>query len=148
AAPADSAQARSPLYGARTFGGAVERTPHVAPAERSPHVGPVERAPQRSTVVYTVRSGDTVSGIAARYDTTVRAIIDANDLDSRALIRIGQTLRIPSDNGSGSGSPKSTPPNSSAVTSTSRSVRTLSESSARCDTTVRSILVATDLDSR
>src|SRR5699024_5392 len=92
------------LYGARTFGGAVERTPHVAPAERSPHVGPVERAPQRSTVVYTVRSGDTVSGIAARYDTTVRAIIDANDLDSRALIRIGQTLRIPGSGGSSSSS--------------------------------------------
>jgi len=148
AAPADSAQARSPLYGARTFGGAVERTPHVAPAERSPHVGPVERAPQRSTVVYTVRSGDTVSGIAARYDTTVRAIIDANDLDSRALIRIGQTLRIPSDNGSGSGSSSSSSSNSSASSYKVRSGDTVSGIAAGYDTTVRAIIDANDLDSR
>ena len=148
AAPADSAQARSPLYGARTFGGAVERTPHVAPAERSPHVGPVERAPQRSTVVYTVRSGDTVSGIAARYDTTVRAIIDANDLDSRALIRIGQTLRIPSDNGSGSGSSSSSSSSSSATSYKVRSGDTVSGIAARHDTTVRAIINANDLDSR
>src|SRR5699024_7221809 len=60
-----------------------------------------------SATSYKVRSGDTVSGIAARHDTTVRAIINANDLDSRALIRIGQTLRIPSDNGSGGSSSSS-----------------------------------------
>src|SRR5699024_6144959 len=165
AAPADSAQARSPLYGARTFGGAVERTPHVAPAERSPHVGPVERAPQRSTVVYPVRSGDTVSGIAARYDTTVRAIIDANDLDSRALIRIGQTLRIPGSGGSSSssqaaggssastGSSSSSSSSSSATSSSAPSYKvhsgeTVSGIAARHDTTVRAIINANDMYSR
>src|SRR5690625_743857 len=148
AAPADSAQARSPLYGARTFGGAVDRTPNVDPAERSPHVGPVERAPQRSTVVYTVRSGDTVSGIAARYDTTVRAIIDANDLDSRTLIRIGQTLRIPRHVGPGSGCSSSSSSKSSASGYTVRSGDTVSGIAARYDTTVRAIIDANDLDSR
>jgi soluble lytic murein transglycosylase-like protein len=42
-----------------------------------------------------VVSGDTVSGLATRYGTTTAAIIQANGLDSRALIRIGQVLTIP-----------------------------------------------------
>jgi len=40
-------------------------------------------------------SGDTVSGIAARYGTTVAAISSANALGNRSLIRIGQQLTIP-----------------------------------------------------
>lgn len=43
-----------------------------------------------------VNSGDTVSGLAARYGTSVASIVDANGLNSRALIVIGQTLTIPS----------------------------------------------------
>jgi soluble lytic murein transglycosylase-like protein len=52
-------------------------------------------APAPTTVRYTVRSGDTVSHIAARYHTTIAAVIAANGLDSRAFIRAGQTLTIP-----------------------------------------------------
>ena len=51
--------------------------------------------PAASTTTYTVVSGDTVSHIAARYSTTVAAIVSANKLDSRAFIRIGQVLTIP-----------------------------------------------------
>ncbi|HLS50181.1 MAG TPA: transglycosylase SLT domain-containing protein [Actinomycetaceae bacterium] len=40
-------------------------------------------------------SGDTVSALAARYGTTVQAIISANNLNSRALIIVGQRLTIP-----------------------------------------------------
>ncbi|ROS30891.1 LysM peptidoglycan-binding domain-containing protein [Cellulomonas sp. PhB150] len=47
------------------------------------------------TATYTVRSGDTVSGIAHRHGTTISAIAKANGLDSRALIRIGQVLEVP-----------------------------------------------------
>ncbi|WP_236683802.1 LysM peptidoglycan-binding domain-containing protein [Demequina flava] len=43
-----------------------------------------------------VSSGDTVSGLAVRYGASVSSIIDANGLNSRALIVIGQTLTIPS----------------------------------------------------
>ncbi|MFC5998384.1 LysM peptidoglycan-binding domain-containing protein [Quadrisphaera sp. GCM10027208] len=56
--------------------------------------GPAPAAP--TALRYTVRAGDTVSHIAARTGTSVSAIVSANGLDSRALIRVGQTLTIPS----------------------------------------------------
>ncbi|HEX9044525.1 MAG TPA: LysM peptidoglycan-binding domain-containing protein, partial [Candidatus Limnocylindrales bacterium] len=51
--------------------------------------------PLGSFVTYTVRSGDTLSGIAARYKTTVQAILDANGIKVSDYLRIGQVLRIP-----------------------------------------------------
>lgn len=44
---------------------------------------------------YTVQPGDTLSAIASRHGTTVRAIMSANGLSS-TVIRAGQTLSIPS----------------------------------------------------
>ena len=46
-------------------------------------------------IFYTVRSGYTVSRLAVRYGSTTEAIIQANGLDSSALIFIGQGLIIP-----------------------------------------------------
>ncbi|MFV0634707.1 LysM peptidoglycan-binding domain-containing protein [Demequina sp.] len=47
-----------------------------------------------------VKPGETVSGLAVRYDTSVSSIVKANGLNSRALIVIGQTLTIPSSSSS------------------------------------------------
>ncbi|MFP4069530.1 MAG: LysM peptidoglycan-binding domain-containing protein [Opitutales bacterium] len=47
-----------------------------------------------STETYTVRAGDTLSRIANRFDTTVRAIQAANDKSSD-MIRVGEELTIP-----------------------------------------------------
>lgn len=47
-----------------------------------------------SSSTYIVKKGDTLSGIAARYKTTVTKIKSANGLSS-TMIRIGQKLRIP-----------------------------------------------------
>lgn len=44
---------------------------------------------------YTVRAGDTLSQIAARYGTTVAAIMKANNLTNADLIFVGQVLLIP-----------------------------------------------------
>jgi LysM repeat protein len=44
---------------------------------------------------YTVVSGDTCSAIAQEFDTTVQAIIDANDLDAECSLDIDQVLTIP-----------------------------------------------------
>jgi len=58
-----------------------------------------EPSPAASPTVGThvVESGDTLSGIARMYGTTVDAIVEANDLGSAdALIREGQELLIPS----------------------------------------------------
>jgi membrane-bound lytic murein transglycosylase D len=42
-----------------------------------------------------VRRGDTLSGIAARYGTSVRQLAARNKLRSRNRIRVGQVLRLP-----------------------------------------------------
>ena len=44
---------------------------------------------------YTVQPGDSLSGIATRYDVPMEAIISANDITDAALIRVGQELVIP-----------------------------------------------------
>ncbi len=48
-----------------------------------------------TSFLYTVRAGDTVSGIAQRYGSTIAAIVSANALTNPGLIRIGQVLIIP-----------------------------------------------------
>ncbi|MFC2036828.1 peptidoglycan DD-metalloendopeptidase family protein [Chloroflexota bacterium] len=47
--------------------------------------------------VYVVQRGDTLFGIAQRFDTTVQAIVAANDLADRSLIITGQKLVIPTE---------------------------------------------------
>ncbi len=54
-----------------------------------------------SSTTYVVKAGDTVSGLAVRYGTTVTAIANANNLSNPSLIRIGQTLTIPGTAASG-----------------------------------------------
>ncbi|WP_243385554.1 muramidase family protein [Bacillus kexueae] len=51
--------------------------------------------PISSNTTYTVQSGDSLSGIAKKYGTTVTAIKGANNLSSDTIY-IGQTLQIPS----------------------------------------------------
>ncbi|OAB56415.1 hypothetical protein AY599_28360 [Leptolyngbya valderiana BDU 20041] len=45
-----------------------------------------------------IRRGDTLSALAVRHDTSVRALMEANSLTSSSLLRIGQRLRIPDGN--------------------------------------------------
>ena len=46
-------------------------------------------------ILVTVAPGDTVSGLAARYGSTVEAITNANGLNNAGLILVGQQLVIP-----------------------------------------------------
>jgi LysM repeat protein len=46
-------------------------------------------------ITYTVESGDTLLVLAARYDTTVEAIMRRNNLASAADLQVGQQLIIP-----------------------------------------------------
>ncbi|KAH0795470.1 LysM peptidoglycan-binding domain-containing protein [Histomonas meleagridis] len=48
-----------------------------------------------SYTTYTVKSGDTLSAIAARYGTTVSAICSLNGISNANLIYVGQVLKIP-----------------------------------------------------
>ena len=45
--------------------------------------------------IYRVRSGDTLSGIAQRFGTTVDALVEANGIENPDLIFPGQRLLIP-----------------------------------------------------
>jgi len=56
-----------------------------------PTASPTATATQ---ILYTVRTGDTLGGIALRFGVTVEAIQELNNLDS-TIIYIGQTLQIP-----------------------------------------------------
>ncbi len=47
-------------------------------------------------MTYTVKRGDTLSGIAARYSTSVSALVLANGLANPNKIKVGQKLAIPS----------------------------------------------------
>lgn len=58
--------------------------------------------PQNTTNIiidYTVQRGDTLSGIAQRYDTTVQEIAGLNSIPNPNLIYAGQILRIDITNG-------------------------------------------------
>jgi LysM repeat protein len=63
---------------------------------------------QDSTTVYTVRSGDTLSSIAARFGTTYQAIMRANNL-SDSLIVPGQRLAIPQGEDAAAGAVETVP---------------------------------------
>jgi lysozyme len=48
-----------------------------------------------SAVTYVVKAGDTLSAIAIKFNTTVKAIADANHIADPNLISVGQVLTIP-----------------------------------------------------
>jgi LysM repeat protein len=50
---------------------------------------------ERQDVEHRVTRGETLTGIAERYDTTVSAIQRANRMGRRSTIRLGETLQIP-----------------------------------------------------
>lgn len=78
-----------------------EAAPSPAPAESAaPAKTPAKAAaaPKKAapaTIVYSVRKGDNLGKIAARYGTTVAAIQAANGMGSKTALQIGQKLKIP-----------------------------------------------------
>ena len=103
---------------------------------------PAAAKPTSHKVTHTVRAGETVSAIAARYGTTVASVVSKNHLDSRALIRVGQVLTI-----SGGGAPAAATPRpaTSKVHYTVRAGDTVGAIASRHGTTVAAIVKANDL---
>lgn len=52
---------------------------------------------QTPDINYVVRSGDSLSVIASRFDTSVSQLVSLNQLRDRHTIRVGQTLLLPHD---------------------------------------------------
>jgi LysM repeat protein len=75
----------------------------VTPSPTAPTPTPsptVRPSPTPVPVYYVVKPGDTLLEIALKYDTTVEAIMLANDLDDPKSLQINQKLVIPPDNDS------------------------------------------------
>ena len=45
--------------------------------------------------IYTVKSGDTLSGIASKYNTTYQKLAEYNNIANPSIIYVGQKIRIP-----------------------------------------------------
>ena len=69
---------------------------------------PISYTPTPAHLVYVVEAGDTLSGIARRFNTTVNAIMELNSLSSE-LLSIGQELFIPGRRQAATSSPTLTP---------------------------------------
>lgn len=63
-------------------------------ATASPTPNPTS-SPNVSTKTYTVKSGDTLSGIASRFGTTAKILMDLNGITDPNRIRIGQVIKLP-----------------------------------------------------
>lgn len=48
----------------------------------------------KKEVTYTVKSGDTLSAIAKKYNTTVDSLVKKNNIKNKNLIKVGQVLKI------------------------------------------------------
>ena len=55
----------------------------------------VNKLVQPQETVYTVKKGDTLSGIAAKYGTTYQKLAKYNDIQNPNLIHVGQKIKIP-----------------------------------------------------
>ncbi|HWK22066.1 MAG TPA: LysM peptidoglycan-binding domain-containing protein [Ureibacillus sp.] len=100
-----------------------------------------------SAATYTVKSGDTLSGIAKKYNTTYSAIMKSNGLSS-TVIRIGQNLQIGGTaTTSTTTASKSTTSTTSTSTYTVKSGDTLSGIAKKYGTTYTAIMKANGLSS-
>lgn len=86
---------RDGVVGPRTFTALVRREP-VPLARRFVVVTKPRHDRHRALLVHVVRSGESLSGLARRYHTTVKKLARLNHLDPAHFLLIGTKLKIPS----------------------------------------------------
>lgn len=75
---------------------AAENVSSVTPAPPAEPTTPVVSTPPPPlTTSYLIKSGDTISSIAARFGVSIQSILDANGLSWSSIIYAGRTLTIP-----------------------------------------------------
>lgn len=81
---------------AKTFGNALLPTSTTAAKPTPAKPTPAKPAPKPATTytTYTVRSGDTLNSIAAKYRTTWQTLKKLNNLANPNAIKVGQKLRV------------------------------------------------------
>lgn len=70
-------------------------SPPTAPLTPVSEVTPITPAPAPQSTNYLIKSGDTLTGIAARFGVTIQSVLDANGLNRSSIIYAGRTLVIP-----------------------------------------------------
>jgi len=103
----DAARRLGPTLAALVVGGAVvlavaacdpvepaaDATPTPAP---TPTATPIPRpTPTPTATVYVVQTGDTLSGIATRFNVTVDDLVEANRIVNPDALQVGQEITIP-----------------------------------------------------
>lgn len=94
------AAASSPSPQASVVAAAPSPTPIPTPVpteSAAPPSATPDPTPTPELRTYKVKRGDTLIRIAARYDTTVKALINLNDIDDPGRIPIGAVLKIPAE---------------------------------------------------
>ncbi len=74
----------------RIFAGQRLQLPNATPTT------PAQPPAASSGVMYTVKSGDTLSGIATRHNTSVNVLQQLNGISNPNFISVGQQIRLPS----------------------------------------------------
>ena len=86
------------VVGSQTLGAIERRVPVPVPARPSRtivHRHHHRHHVRRATRIHVVRAGESLSGIALRYHTTVAVLARLNHLDPHHYLLIGQRLRVP-----------------------------------------------------
>jgi N-acetylmuramoyl-L-alanine amidase len=73
----------------------IDPVSNVDESDDPPSTPPTSAPPAAPNSTYTIKSGDTVTSIAARFGLTVDAILQANGLTRSSIIYAGRTLTIP-----------------------------------------------------
>lgn len=89
---------------------------------------------EASAASYTVKSGDTLSGIANQYNTTVNQIVSLNQLSNPNLIYVGQVLKLKNSQTTNSSSSSSSTATTTAGMYTVKAGDTLSAIASRYST--------------
>lgn len=98
--PAAGAVASEPTEATPTPGSAATAQPTPS-TTASPTLVPTEGEPTPSPsaaetpATYKVKRGDSLSAIAERFGTTVKAIARLNDIEDPSSLRVGQVLKLP-----------------------------------------------------
>ncbi len=86
ATPAAATPAPTPIAPAT-----AEPSPTLVPTGPSPTPAPTESNPTS----YKVKKGDTLSGIAAEFGTTVKVLAALNNIEDPSKLRVGQIIKLP-----------------------------------------------------
>lgn len=56
-----------------------------------------KKTPKKGMTEYTIEAGDTLFTIARKHHTTTKEVLEANEMERGAMIRIGQSLKVPTN---------------------------------------------------